>query len=292
MSFFRNKRLFIILIGIILLVALIGYSLSDQKRLTMAEQFIKDSVGWVQQAVYFPANYVKNVVNNLRDLKHTYEENQVLKEKLAEYKTLIYEVQQLKKDNEELREIIDKTHSIRDYHPIQATVISRSPERWLEQVTINKGEQDGVKKNMAVITPDGMLGKIQSVAQSSATVQLLSGFDQFNRISATIIREEGKDVFGLIEQFDHESQSLLFRIIEESEQEVEEGELVVSSGMGGLFPAGLPIGTVKEVVPDQYGLTSTALVEPAANIYDVHHVIVVDADLYDEEEQNESGDLE
>jgi len=292
MSFFRNKRLFIILIGIILLVALIGYSLSDQKRLTMPEQFIKDSVGWVQQAIYFPANYVKNVVNNLRDLKHTYEENQVLKEKLAEYKTLIYEVQQLKKDNEELREIIDKTHSIRDYHPIQATVISRSPERWLEQVTINKGEQDGVKKNMAVITPDGMLGKIQSVAQSSATVQLLSGFDQFNRISATIIREEGKDVFGLIEQFDHESQSLLFRIIEESEQEVEEGELVVSSGMGGLFPAGLPIGTVKEVVPDQYGLTSTALVEPAANIYDVHHVIVVDADLYDEEEQNESGDLE
>lgn len=292
MSFFRNKRLFIILIGIILLVALIGYSLSDQKRLTMPEQFIKDSVGWVQQAVYFPANYVKNVVNNLRDLKHTYEENQVLKEKLAEYKTLIYEVQQLKKDNEELREIIDKTHSIRDYHPIQATVISRSPERWLEQVTINKGEQDGVEKNMAVITPDGMLGKIQSVAQSSATVQLLSGFDQFNRISATIIREEGKDVFGLIEQFDHESQSLLFRIIEESEQEVEEGELVVSSGMGGLFPAGLPIGTVKEVVPDQYGLTSTALVEPAANIYDVHHVIVVDADLYDEEEQNESGDLE
>ncbi len=292
MSFFRNKRLFIILIGIILLVALIGYSLSDQKRLTMPEQFIKDSVGWVQQAVYFPANYVKNVVNNLRDLKHTYEENQVLKEKLAEYKTLIYEVQQLKKDNEELREIIDKTHSIRDYRPIQATVISRSPERWLEQVTINKGEQDGVKKNMAVITPDGMLGKIQSVAQSSATVQLLSGFDQFNRISATIIREEGKDVFGLIEQFDHESQSLLFRIIEESEQEVEEGELVVSSGMGGLFPAGLPIGTVKEVVPDQYGLTSTALVEPAANIYDVHHVIVVDADLYDEEEQNESGDLE
>lgn len=292
MSFFRNKRLFIILIGIILLVALIGYSLSDQKRLTMPEQFIKDSVGWVQQAVYFPANYVKNVVNNLRDLKHTYEENQVLKEKLAEYKTLIYEVQQLKKDNEELREIIDKTHSIRDYRPIQATVISRSPERWLEQVTINKGEQDGVKKNMAVITPDGMLGKIQSVAQSSATVQLLSGFDQFNRISATIIREEGKDVFGLIEQFDHESQSLLFRIIEESEQEVEEGELVVSSGMGGLFPAGLPIGTVKEVVPDQYGLTSTALVEPAANIYDVHHVIVVDAGLYDEEEQNESGDLE
>src|SRR5690625_4420017 len=145
---------------------------------------------------------------------------------------------------------------------------------------------------MAVITPDGMLGKIQSVAQSSATVQLLSGFDQFNRISATIIREEGKDVFGLIEQFDHESQSLLFRIIEESEQEVEEGELVVSSGMGGLFPAGLPIGTVKEVVPDQYGLTSTALVEPAANIYDVHHVIVVDADLSLEEEQDVPGDLE
>lgn len=288
MSLFRNKRLFIVLIGIIILVALIGYSMQDRKKLTTPEQFIKDTVGWTQQIIYIPINSVKDIFINISELKDTYNENQILKEKLAEYKSLIYDVQQLKKDNEELRKILDKTKSIRDYHPIQATVVARSPERWIEQVTINKGKQHGVEPNMAVITADGMLGKIQSASQFTSTVQLLTGFDEFNRISATISREDGKDIFGLVEQYDQESHSLLFRIIEESEKDVEKGELVVSSGMGGLFPAGLLIGTVKEVVPDQYGLTSTALVEPAANMYDVNHVIVVDSVLT--LENDEQGD--
>src|SRR5690625_231384 len=279
MSLFRNKRLFIILIGIIILVFLIGYSIKDREDLTTPEQFIKDTVGWTQQVVYTPINYVKTIFMNIRELKDTYDENQILKEKIAEYKSIIYEVQELKKDNEELRKILDKTESIRDYKPIQATVLARSPEQWVEQVTINKGKQHGVKPNMAVITADGMLGKIQNASPFSSTVKLLTGFDQFNRISATIIREDGKDIFGLVEQYDKDTHSLLFRIIEESTKDVEKGELVVSSGLGGLFPAGLLIGTVKDVVPDQYGLTSTALVEPAANMYDINHVIVVDAAL-------------
>lgn len=71
--------------------------------------------------------------------------------------------------------------------------------------------------------------------------------------------------------------------------------------MGGVFPSGLPIGTVKEVVPDQYGLTNTALIEPAADLYEINHVIVVDrsiANMADEdeeeleEEQNEEQDEE
>src|SRR5699024_11590864 len=88
-------------------------------------------------------------------------------------------------------------------------------------------------------------------------------------ISATISREDGKDIFGLIEEYDEESNSLLFKIIDESDKNLEEDELVVSSGLGGVFPSGLPIGTVKDIIPDQYGLTQTALIEPAADMYDI-----------------------
>ncbi|WP_106497018.1 rod shape-determining protein MreC [Lentibacillus sp. Marseille-P4043] len=287
MPSFRKKRLFIILIGIIILVALIGYSLRDRENLSTPEQFIKDSVGWAQSVIHTPVKFLTNIFTNIDDLKDTYKENQLLKEKLSQYKGLIYEVQEIKTENEELRKTLDKTESIRDFDPIQATVMSRTPERWVDQVTINKGKQDGVEKNMAVITADGMIGKIQTRSQFTSTVQLLTGFDQFNRISATISREEGKDIFGLIEEFDEESNSLLFKIIEESDKDLKKGELVVSSGMGGVFPAGLPIGTVKEVVPDQYGLTRTALVKPAANMYEINHVIVVDRKLTDNEENDQ-----
>lgn len=287
MPYFRKKRLFLILIGIIVLVVLIGFSLRDKQNLSTPEQFIKDTVGWAQSVIHTPVKFVANIFANIDDLKDTYNENQLLKEKLAQYKSLIYEVQEIKEENEKLRKTLDKSKSIRDYTPIQATVISRSPERWVDQVTINKGKQDGVKPDMAVITADGMVGKIQTASQFSSTVQLLTGFDQFNRISATISREEGNDIFGLIEAYDEESNSLMFKIIEESDKDLKKGELVVSSGMGGVFPAGLLIGTVKKVVPDEYGLTRTALVEPSANMFEINHVIVVDRELPAGDEVNQ-----
>jgi rod shape-determining protein MreC len=288
MNLFRKKRLFIFLISFIVLVVLIGYSISGRDGLTAAEQFINDTVGWGQRMVHAPVNFVTDMFTNIEDIRNTYHENQLLKEKLAEYTGLIYENQKLHEENEELRSLMDwEEDSIRDFNPIQATVISRSPERWVEQVTINKGIQDGVDLNMAVITADGMIGKVHTTSQFTSTVQLLSGFDQFNRVSATVSREDGDDIFGMIEGYDEETESLLFRIIEESDQDLEEDELVISSGMGGVFPAGLVIGNVVEVVPDQYGLTRTALVEPAADMYDINQVVVVDRELPEGEEEED-----
>lgn len=271
-----------ILIGIIVLVVLIGYSLNDRDKLSLPEQFINDTVGWAQRIIHTPVKYVTNFFSDIDDIKNTYDENEVLKERLAQYKGLIYEVQDLEKENKELRKTLDKRDSLRDFKSIQASVIARSPERWMEQVRINKGTSDGVEVNMAVIIADGMIGKIQSVSKTTATIQLLTGFDEFNRISGTVSRKDEENVFGLIEKYDTDSNSLLFRIIDESDQDIEDGDLVFSSGKGGVFPAGLLIGEVKEVIPDKYGLTNTALVKPAANMYDIDDVIVVDRLLEDD----------
>jgi len=280
MPFFRNKRLLIFLIGFIVLVALIGYSLRDRENVTIAEQIINDTVGWVQNIVHVPVTFFTNIFTNIDDIKNTYSENQVLREQLGEYKGLIYEVQELKDENKELRDQLELTESdlLRDFRTIPAIVISRSPERWLDEVTINRGKQHGVRKNMVVRTAEGMVGKIQTVQQYTSKVQLLTGFDQFNRISAMISRDKGKDIFGMVEGFDKETGTLMFRIIEESDKNIKKDELVVSSGMGGVFPAGIVIGKVKDVVPDKYGLTRTALVEPAADLYDINHVMVLDRD--------------
>lgn len=291
MPFFQRKRLFIILIGFIVLVALIGYSMKDRENLTGAEKVINDSVGWAQRVIHAPVNFVTDIFTNIDDFRNMYEENRVLKEKLSQYKGLIYEVQEIKEENKELRATLKEKDSIRDYTPIQATVISRSPERWAEQITLNKGSKDGIEKNMAVITAEGMVGKIRTTSPRTSTVQLLTGFDQYNRISATISRKKGGDIFGMIEGFDKETNSLLFKIIEESDQDLEEGEQVFSSGKGGVFPAGLQIGEVKEVTSDQYGLTRTALVKPAANMYDINQVIIVDRALKkDDESESEEED--
>lgn len=294
MSFFRKKSLFILLIGIMLLVVLVGYSLTDRDNLSTPEKFLRDSVGWVQNIIQKPVSFTSSLFTNIDRAKNTYNENRVLREKLAEYKTLIYDVQQLEEENQELREVLEIVDSPRDFEPIIATVISRSPERWLEHITINVGSMQGVKKDMAVITKDGMIGKVISESALTSNVQLLTGFDQFNQISATVAKSEGRDIFGLIEGYDKEKQALIFRVIEAAGDDLKEGELVVSSSKGGLFPDGLLLGTVAETIPDQYGLTKTVLVKPAANMNEINQVIVVnrslpvdDGEVIEEEEEED-----
>ncbi|MCZ0756671.1 rod shape-determining protein MreC [Anoxybacillus sp. J5B_2022] len=272
-QFFLNKRLILLLVSIIFLVALIGFSLKERKELTWSEQFVKDTTGFVQFLFHQPAQLVAGFFENVQDIKNTYKENKLLKARLEEYVMLEAEVQTLKKENEELRAVLDKKESLRDFIPIEATVIGRNPDRWQETVIINKGEQQGVKKDMAVITPSGLIGKIQHASQFTSTVQLLSALDRQNRISAYVQGQEGS-VFGLIEGYDDKRQALLFKQIP-FDAKIEKKQLVLTSGLGGIFPKGLPIGEVEEVVPDEYGLTKMAYVKPAANFYDVDDVIVV-----------------
>src|SRR5690625_3553469 len=152
MSFFRRKSLFIILLGIILMVVLIGYSLTNKDDLSKPEKLINDSVGWVQGFFYKPVDLISVYLSRIKELKTTYEENQILREKNSEYKTLDYDNQSLEKENEELRETLDLNESNRDFNSINATVISRSPERWLEQITIDRGNKHGVENKTAIIT--------------------------------------------------------------------------------------------------------------------------------------------
>ena len=96
-------------------------------------------------------------------MQNTYEENKELKSKLNELAQLKANVQSLEDENKKLRDILDKEESLRDFEPIQATVIGRNPDRWNELVIINKGTTDGIEANMAVITSTGLIGKVKIV---------------------------------------------------------------------------------------------------------------------------------
>ena len=275
-QFFLNKKLILLLLSIIILVALIGFSLKEKENVSWPEQFIKDTTGFVQQIFQTPAQFVADVFGDLRDLQNTYEENEKLRARLDEYATLQTKVKDLENENEELRALLDKEDDLRSYSPINATVIARNPDRWQEVLIINKGKLHGVEKNMAVITASGLMGKVKSSNQFSSTVQLLSTTDPKNRISATI--QGNQDIVGLVEGYDQETKMLLLKKIP-SDVEVEVGSTVITSGLGGVFPRGLPIGSVEEVVVDQYGLTQTAYVKPFADLYDISHVVVVAQEL-------------
>ncbi|KSU88536.1 rod shape-determining protein MreC [Priestia veravalensis] len=262
------------LVSIIVLVALIGFSLNGRKDVTWPEQFVKDTVGLVQATFHQPAQYVAGFFENVGDLKRTYEENEVLKARLDERMQLEAKVSELETENDKLREQMDKESDLKAYDPIEATVIARNPDRWHDVIAIDKGKVHNVEENMAVITPGGLIGKVKHASQFTSTVQLISSSDRTNRVSAKIQAE--KPVYGLIEGYDEEEQALLLRRIP-FDAEIKEKQKVVTSGLGGedgVFPSGLVIGEITKIEPDEYGLTQKAYIKPSTDLYDLDHVMV------------------
>ncbi|MBM7691921.1 rod shape-determining protein MreC [Peribacillus deserti] len=285
-QFFLNKRLIVLLVSIIILVALIGFSVREREKLSWPEQFLKDTTGFVQNIFHQPVQFVAGFVENVNDLQHTYQENKRLKTRLDEYVKLKTEVQELEKENVELRDILDKKESLRDFDPIQATIIARNPDMWHEKTIINRGKIHGVQKDMAVITSKGLIGKIKITTQFTSTVQLLSSMDPKNRISVGIY---GKGtIYGFIEGFDQKERLLLMKKIP-YDVKIKKGSEVVTSGLGGVFPRGLPVGKVEKVESDQYGLTQVAYVKPSAELYDLNHVIVVKRKISTTESSSGAG---
>ena len=275
--FFSNKRLILLMLGVILLVALISYSLRDRDNVSFPEQIIKDTVGAGQSLFSGPAHFVTGVFDNVDSLLNTYKENQHLKGRLEEFAAVQAEVTDLRSENDQLQEIVGKEADLRDYNPIQATVIARNPDQWEEKVILNKGESDGVKENMAVMTARGLIGKVSLVTDFTSTVELISTQNPNYRVSAMVIGgEEG--VFGLIEGYDAERRELLLKRID-AEIELEVGQQVVSSGLGGIFPKGLIIGEITEITIDEFGLTKLAYVKPAADFTLLNHVMIADREM-------------
>ncbi|HWL27012.1 MAG TPA: rod shape-determining protein MreC [Ureibacillus sp.] len=272
MPHFSNKKLILLLVSMIFIVALISFSLRDRQNATLPEQFIKDTVGLAQGFVAKPANYITGIFNDINSLLNTYEENKRLKMRLEDFAALQSEVNTLKSENTSLRDIVDKESSLREYVPIQATVIARNPDQWEEKIILDKGSSSGVELNMAVMTAKGLIGKISLVTPLTSEVELIQTNNPNFRVSA-VIQSENEEIFGLIEGFDVDRNELIMKRIDSS-LDVKEGELVISSGLGGIFPKGILIGEVTEITTDDFGLTKMAYIKPAADFSLLQDVMI------------------
>lgn len=261
------------LLFVIFLVALISFSLQNRDTATLPERVIKDTVGFAQGIVAKPTNYIIGIFEDVNALFNTYEENQRLKLRLEEFAVLQAEVNTLKSENDQLREMVGVDESLKDANPLQATVIARNPDQWEEKIIINKGSAHGVEKNMAVVTARGLIGKVTVVTNYTSQVELLYTNNPNYRVAALAQEEQG-DVYGLIEGYDSERGELIFKRIDSSAV-IEEGAKVVTSGLGGIFPKGIFIGEVTEVTTDDFGLTKMAYVKPAANFSLLENVTIL-----------------
>jgi rod shape-determining protein MreC len=282
MSFFGNKRLIIVLVGLVLLISVVGFTSRERASLTWPEMFFKDAFSVVQGIFYRPAQAFSRFVQELGDAYHVYQENRALKASLDQYAQVTAELRSLKAENERLRGLLQAKSSLRDYQFRFAEVVARNSDNWNNVITIDKGLKHGIKKDMAVMTAKGLIGRVQSVANFSATVELLTSFERSNHISAYILSEQTVNgvktyhpVTGVVEEYDPRERLLIMRKIPWGIK-IEAKQQVITSGLGGVIPPNLPIGYVVRVEPDDYGLTQKAYIQPSADFTQLNEVMVVE----------------
>lgn len=284
MSFFANKRLIIVLVGLVLLITVMGFTSKERATLTWPEMFTKDVFSVVQGIFYRPAQAFSAFVQDVKSAYNVYEENRALKASLDQYAQMTAELAHLQSENAELRDRLQAHDRLKNSYQLRfAEVVARSADYWNNSLTIDQGKQNGIKKDMAVITSGGLIGRISSVSNFSSTVELLTNVERSNHISATIYRESqvngqksyARVVDGVLEEYDTQHRLLIMRKIPQGAK-IEEKQLVITSGKGGVMPSGLSIGYVVKVQPDVLGLTQTAYIQPTADFSQINQVFVVE----------------
>lgn len=276
----RNKRMFTLMIGFILCIAVIGFSLSDRKELTWPEKFVKDSAAYVQQWFYKPAGFIAGFFEDIGNLRTIYEENEQLRITAAAYSRDKINYNFVEKENERLKEALkftERQKEMYNYNYLIAQVISVSNDANNRTMMINLGSKNGIKPNMAVTTIDGLIGLVSSVTPFTAAVTPITELDEasptFNSIAVTIMGREN-DSFGILSSYNKETSRLVMTKIAENDK-MDIQDTVITSGLGNVYPRGLVVGTVESKQLGDFGLTYTASVKLSASFDHLTEVFVV-----------------
>ena len=269
-----KKYIVLIIIGsIILLLALFAFTLRDERKLNPVEKIIKDSVYFVTNIVTYPFDYIAKNINEFIVLKDVYKENEILKQNIDRYDYIYTQNQELKRQNDEMKKLLDIEYTIDEYDYINASIIERNLAYWYDTITINKGSSHGIEKNMAVITSNGLIGKVTKTSYFTSDVKLITSNNSNNKISV-LISNKDKVSYGVLSGYDEEKNLLLIEGISDTTK-IENDSLIYTSGLNNMLPSGILIGKVKTTTKDSYGLSIIVKATPSSNPNDLVMVSIL-----------------
>ncbi|PUA35660.1 rod shape-determining protein MreC [Paenibacillus elgii] len=278
MKLLGNKRLLILMLGLICFIALMGLTFGQLGYRTWPEKFLKDTVAWTQGLIYKPVSFVAGVFEDVNRLRTLHEENTVLRETLSRYARDTTRLNDLELQNERLQAALgftERQKSMNKYNFRIAEVVTFQQSN--KTITINLGEKDGIRPNMAVQSVEGLIGRVIAVSNFYSDVQLLTGIDdkstESKAISATVKGKENES-FGMIERFDPDKQKLIMTKIDPNDK-LQVGDTVITAGKGLVFPRGIEIGKVVERYEGD-SVTHVAAIEPLASFNHLREVFVIE----------------
>lgn len=262
-----------IIILIILLLIIFSFTLKEDRKLSKAESLLKDGLIYSEKIITYPFNYIKENIKEYKKLKDVNKNNNILETSIDRIDSIEAENIELRRQLETLKEELNINYTLSDYEYLNATVVSRNVGYWHNKITINKGTYNGVEKDMVVISSKGLIGKVIKTSTFTSDVRLITTSDTSNKISVHISNGDN-NLYGLINSYDYNKNVLELEGISNT-KDVNIGDYVYTSGLGGVFPTGILIGIVEEITTDSYDLAKIIKVKPSADFNDINYVSIL-----------------
>lgn len=216
---------------------------------------------------FFEEMYARNY-----EFEELQAENERLRKRIADMEADVRRGEQLVEENERLRELVGVTQARNDLDVEMANIVSRGSSNWESTFTISKGTGDGVEKFDCVISSEGFLvGQITEAGENWAVVSTV--IDTTTSVGAKIYRTG--DVATALGDFELMYDGKLKLAYFPESAVLLNGDTVLTSGVGEVYPAGLVIGKISDVYPSESGAGSYAVIEPSVDFESLVQVFVV-----------------
>lgn len=257
-----------IVITIVILILIVIFS-NREDNTSFFENIVSKLVMPVQNSLTYLKNKVSGNSTFFTDIGNLKEENRNLKNRNSELEQSLRELESIKSENETLKEYLNLTDKYGEYKTIPGYVINRDISNYSKVVIINIGKNDGVEENMTVIADEGLVGHVLSVTNTTAKVRTI--VDTASSISCLMSTNSESIVCkGTLD-----SNTELKAMYIPTGDNIIQGDSVDTSGLGGIYPKGIHVGSVKKIVSTKNITDRYAMIETAVDFNKLNTVLVI-----------------
>lgn len=263
-----RRRAIVTCVSVILLATLIYSTARDRERLSVAEHVLREVFAPVARGANCVSRTVSSWLSFVVSIGRMKRENEALSAEVDRLRSEIVQLSEAASENARLSSVLELKSSLGG-RTAAARVVYRDPGSWLESAVIDKGSSQGLASGMAVVGPRGVIGRTASVTAHTATV--LFAIDPRSAIGG--INSRSRDLV-IAEGIGDGSGLLQVRPIGAA-CDIVAGDVIITSGLGGVYPKGHVVADVICVEQDKYGVSKTATARPRVDFQRLEEVLVL-----------------
>ncbi len=273
----ENSKIKLINAVVVLIFSIYGVSKKNFKQddISSFQAFMTEVFAPIQEGTMSMKERIEYVFTHYLFLVETSKQNASLKQRVAELENAIFQFEEVQKENERLKELLKFGEEI-PREKVLAQVVGWDSSNEFKVLRINKGKKDGLKLKSPVITINGLVGYVYRLSKNYADI--LTILDQNNRVDSLVSRTRSH---GIIEGTSNYKARLKYVVRTEP---VQKDDMVITAGLGNIYPKGIKIGKITDIAKESYGLTQSIEITPTVDFHRLEEVVV----LIVREEQEES----